>query len=693
MSTVDGPFNTTKSSAVSGGPDLTLVNGRTFTVARATGAVTEPSDGTVFEDQRIVSRFDFTITDSENPSPRRHLSTTSPAPFHAVSVFQPDPRAPASDGEPTEHYVHRQWIGRGVRHDIEIHNAANVAIERTLEIWVAADFAHLFDVKAGRPDTSDVPLDITDHGLMFNAADSPDAVRVDAEPTPTAIHAEQGRLVWELACEPRDSTVVRITFEPLWDGESAGLTFPLHTTPATFHSATPGHARARITTTDQRLARGFDQSLDDLASLRIFDPVHPERVVVAAGAPWFMTLFGRDSLLTSWMALPFEPDLAVGVLLSLAGLQGTRIDPVSEEQPGKILHELRRQSGQSAFGNRGRYYGTVDATPLFVMLAAETRRWGHLDDDRLEHLWPHLEAAVGWILAAISSSTTGFVSYQRSTEHGLLNQGWKDSGDGISFADGRMPSGAIALAEVQGYAYAALLGAAELSEQRVATSQLDPDQLRRTAQQLRERFNAKFWLEKRSIFAVGLTDDDHPIDSLTTNPGHALWAGIADDELAVRHIARTMDELWTGWGLRTLSPHAAAYNPVSYHNGSVWPHDTAIVAAGARRYKCYDAAQTIIEGALDAAEEFDGRPPELFAGIARSDIPAPVTYPGSCSPQAWASASTLLHLRTLAGLEPSGSADGELVTGRALSTRDLVISGVRFAKQTRTIQISSPRTI
>ena len=686
---VDGPFNTTNSGSVSGGPDLILVNGRTFTVARSNGAVTEPSDGTVFEDQRIVSRFDFAITDPEAPHPRRHLSTTSPAPFHAVSVFQPDPRAPASEGEPTEHYVHRQWIGRGVRHDIEIHNAAATSIRRRLEIWTAADFAHLFDVKAGRPDTSSAPLHITDDGLLFSAAEPGDAVRVETEPTPTAIDAEAGRLAWDLTCGPRSSATVTITFEPLWDGEPAGLTFPLGSAPAPFHLATAGRDSATITTTDQRLARAFEQSLEDLASLRIFDPVHPERVVVAAGAPWFMTLFGRDSLLTSWMALPFEPDLAVGALLSLAELQGTRTDPVSEEQPGKILHELRRHSGQSAFGDRGRYYGTVDATPLFVMLAAETQRWGHLDDDHLEHLWPHLEAAIDWILGALAVSSTGFVTYRRSTGQGLLNQGWKDSGDGISFADGRTPTGALALAEVQGYAYAALLGAADMLERSQTASRLDPVELRRVAEQLRERFNTDFWLEDRSMFAVGVTEGGQPIDSLTTNPGHALWTGVADHELAVRHVERTMDELWTGWGLRTLSPEAAAYNPVSYHNGSVWPHDTAIVAAGARRYRCDDAAAAIIDGALDAAEHFDGRPPELFAGIARSDIPAPVTYPGSCSPQAWASASNLLHLRTLAGLEPPLPGHAGLVTANALSDREISVSGIRLGQRTESITISS----
>ncbi len=683
---MEDPFNTVGSGTVSGGPDLILVNGRTFTVARSNGTIVEASDGTVFEDLRIVSRFEFSITDPGAPHPRRHLSTTSPTPFHAVSVFQPDPRAPASDGEPTELYVHRQWVGRGARHDIELHNAGSTPIRRTLQIRIGADFAHLFDVKAGRPDTTGQPLEINDRGLAFSAAASDDSVCIVTDPAPDGINADREELSWELICPSHGSTSVTVTFEPHAEGVPAGLTFPAGPPPHQFHPPGSSLDRATITTTDQRLARAFDRSLTDLASLRIYDPSHPERVVVAAGAPWFMTLFGRDSLLTSWMALPFEPDLAIGVLRALADLQGTHHDPASEEQPGKIIHELRRHSGQRSFGERGRYYGTIDATPLFVMLAAETRRWGHLDNVELQQLWPSIRAALDWTLARIATNPAGFVAYERSTGHGLLNQGWKDSGDGISFHDGTFPSGEVALAEVQGYAYAALLGAADLAE-HLDDPGIDPLDLRLQAEQLRQRFNARFWIEGRSMFAVGVDHTGATIDSLTTNPGHALWTGIAEHDLARRYIERCMDELWTGWGLRTLSNQAVAFNPVSYHNGSVWPHDTAIVAAGARRYGCDDAARAIIDGAVAAADHFDGRPPELFAGIARDAIPAPVAYPGSCSPQAWASASTLLNLRTILDLEPPPDHQSVPITGIALTSGDLTIAGLRVGTASHTITL------
>ena len=341
----------------------------------------------------------------------------------------------------------------------------------------------------------------------------------------------------------------------------------------------------------------------------------------------------------------------MGVLTVLATLQGTITRPESEEEPGKIIHELRREGGSDAFAERGRYYGTVDATPLFVMLAAETHRWGHLDAGTLERLWPSVVAATEWVRRCIRRAPSHFVSYQRSTAVGLTNQGWKDSWDGISFADGRLPSGPIGLAEVQGYSYAALRGAAYLCA-FVREPGLDPQVLLGEAETLHERFNDLFWDEAASSFVVGLVDQSTPIDSVTTNPGHAVWCGLADVDLANRYLDRCLDDLWTGWGLRTLSPSAAAYNPLSYHNGSVWPHDTALVIAGAAALGRHDAVEHLVNGSLDAAEHFAGRPPELFAGTSRADFPSPIDYPNSCAPQAWASASILMNLRSTLGLAP-----------------------------------------
>jgi glycogen debranching enzyme len=269
----------------------------------------------------------------------------------------------------------------------------------------------------------------------------------------------------------------------------------------------------------------------------------------------------------------------------------------------------------------------------------------------------------------------------------LANQGWKDSWDGISFADGSMPRAPIALVEVQGYAYAALLGAAALSD--VVDLAHHRDDLVASAERLRTRFNERFW-DPRGWFGVGLDGSGRRIDALTTNAGHALWTGIADAELAVQQLDRFAEpSMWSGWGLRTLAESMAAYDPLSYHNGSVWPHDTALCAAGAAHYGRWDVVDLIVEGAFDAAEAFAGRPPELFAGISRDEAPMPVAYPSSCSPQAWSSASVLLLLRTMLGLEPSSGPTRELqISRRDLSTvPDLILQRVRFDGGSATVRV------
>ncbi len=603
-----------------------------------------------------------------------------------MSVSRRQPGADGDRHEPTEFFAHRQWVGRGVRHDFEIHNSGTSEFARVVSLSVASDFAHVFEVKAGERGSVDGVM-VADGDSSLGLVD-PDVahdlrVVIATDPTPSRVDVEARRLEWNVRCPPRgralrlgdvraglarppDSAVVparRSTERRTGPGERAPSRRGQW--PAARHDRRATHPRV------------FDRSLTDLASLRIFDPAAPTDVVVAAGAPWFMTLFGRDSILTAWMALPFVPDLAVGVLTVLASLQGTVTRPESEEEPGKILHELRREGGSDAFARRGRYYGTVDATPLFVMLAAETHRWGQLDADRLERLWPNIVSAIEWVRRSIRRAPSHFLSYQRSTAVGLTNQGWKDSWDGISFADGRLPSGPIALAEVQGYCYAALRGAAYLAS-FVREPTLDAPVLLAEAEVLRERFNDVFWNEAASSFVVGIVDDATPIDSVTTNPGHALWCGVADSDLADRYLDRCLDELWTGWGLRTLSPTAAAFNPLSYHNGSVWPHDTALVIAGAAALGRRDAVERLVDGSLDAAEHFGGRPPELFAGTDRADFPSPIDYPNSCAPQAWSSASILMNLRSGLGLEPPARpGDPPVVDGRPGHTFDLSsLSGI-----------------
>jgi glycogen debranching enzyme len=392
-------------------------------------------------------------------------------------------------------------------------------------------------------------------------------------------------------------------------------------------------------------------STNDLAGLRIVDATHPERVIIAAGAPWFMTIFGRDALLTSWMLLPLDVRIALGTLHVLAERQGSAVDPGTEEQPGRILHEVRSGLATAA-DPRGDtvYYGTVDATPLFVMLVGELHRWG-VPLSELEPLLPHVDRALEWVDSYGDADGDGFVEYRRATDRGLANQGWKDSFDGITFPSGALPHAPIALAEVQGYVYAALRSRASLAE-ALGDHELS-SRLEARAADLKQQFNDRFWLPHRGWYALALDADKQPVESLASNMGHCLWTGIVDEQNAPA-VAQALlgPEMFTGFGVRTLASSMGGYNPMSYHNGSVWPHDNALIAAGLRRYGLVEEAGRIAQGLIDAAEGLGGRLPELFCGFGREEFERPVPYPTACSPQAWAAATPIFLLRVLLGLEP-----------------------------------------
>ncbi|MEO5838796.1 MAG: glycogen debranching N-terminal domain-containing protein [Acidimicrobiales bacterium] len=661
---------------------LVLVDGRTFAISDEAGQMTAPTHGLVHDDRRHLSQFAVTCEASDTEV----LASSAPTPLSAVIVARLDRRG---DTPRRAVMTRRRWVASGLREDVHVHNTSPGRQQWTLRVRVAADFAHVFDVKAGLSGV-DRSLVADGDGWLIDSTDVGASTRICAMPRPDDVDLPSGIMTWRLDVDGRSDSMISVTVEPVVDDVPAGLAFPCGIVPgdaipmrrlASWQASVP-----RVVSTDPRLSRVVEQALADIAALRIIDSAHIDRPVIAAGAPWFMTLFGRDSLLTSWMTLPFDDELAVGVLLTLAELQGQTYDAVAEEQPGKILHELRRHGGGGPFASRRRYYGTVDATPLFVMLAAEAWRWGALRAVDLITLAPAVDAALEWMLRDGDSNGDGLVDYQRSDASGLSNQGWKDSWDGVTFADGSLAKGPIALVEVQGYVYAALIGAAELSAAMGLAH--DGNDLLARAARLKQQFNELFW-DDRGWFAIGIDGDGRRIDSLTTNPGHALWTGIADPALANRYLDRMIEPaLWTGWGLRTLAETMGAYDPLSYHNGSVWPHDTALCVAGAARYRRWDVVDRIIDGAFDAASEFDGRPPELFAGISRSEAPMPVAYPASCSPQAWSSASILLSMRSMLDLGPSLDR-ATLCIGRndLSSVADLTIERIHFAGSTVTVSV------
>lgn len=398
---------------------------------------------------------------------------------------------------------------------------------------------------------------------------------------------------------------------------------------------------------DQLMERAF-------RALRVLRGHLGQDAYFAAGIPWFVTLFGRDSLITALQMLAYHPGIAEQTLRLLAQYQGTREDEWRDEQPGKILHELR--AGEMTNLHvipHTPFYGTVDATPLFLILVCQHAAWtGSLQV--FQDLRSHIDLALHWLDTYGDRQGFGYLSYDIRSNEKLVNEGWKDSGNAIVNADGSLAESPIALVEVQGYIYAAKQGMAELFER--AGEQAKADRLRQEAQRLRERFNRDFWMDDKGCYALALQKDGRPAAVVSSNAGHALWTGIADDGKAQRTIDRLMaGDMFSGWGVRTLSEQERAFNPIGYHLGTVWPHDNSILAAGFRRYGRGEDALRIFHGLFDAAFHFPSHQlPELFCGFSRQDYEVPVNYPVACHPQAWAAGALPFLLTTLLGLEPDG---------------------------------------
>ena len=629
---------------------VTLIEGSTFCISDPVGDILpDRAQGLFVRDTRVLSRWELRV-DGLAPKP---LSVQRGDPFAATCLSRVPPPAGLADSALL--VVRQRFVGDGMREDLTVRNTGSAPKECTLALHVGADFADLFEVKDGRAEPAEGIDTRTDGDTLtigHRRGEHRHSVTIHADGNPdVAVHGFR----WVVRLPPRGRWTATIEVIPAIDGVPLTLRHPRgspteHAVPAQRLLEWRRRSPA-VSTADPHLAATLGRSIEDLGALRIFDPHRPERAVVAAGAPWFMALFGRDSLLTSWMMLPLDTSLAVGTLQTLADHQGNDTDSVSEEEPGRILHELRfGPATEFALGGRSSYYGTADATPLFVMLLGELRRWtGH--QAMFDELLPHADRALAWIVEYGDRDGDGFVEYSRKTDSGLVNQGWKDSWDGVNFADGRIADAPIALAEVQGYCYAAFLARAEFAAS-VGDQPLERHWADKAAA-LKRAFNEAFWLPELGWFAVGLDRDKRPIDALTSNIGHCLWTGIIDDDKAAAVADHLLsDDMFSGWGIRTLAESMTSYNPMSYHNGSVWPHDNAICAAGLMRYGLVAHAQRVATAVLEASEHFGHRLPELFCGFARDDFPLPVPYPASCSPQAWAAAAPISLLRTLLRLDP-----------------------------------------
>jgi glycogen debranching enzyme len=633
--------------------EITLLEGSTFCISALSGDVhRDRPHGLFVADTRVLSCFRLAI----DGAPVQNLSTVEEPnePYRATFIGRTPPRKWMADS--TMLVLRNRFVGDGMREDVVLRNLGAEPIGVTLSLAVDTDFADLFAVKEGRVQPPHgLVVDIGAASMAFTIAGPDDTrsaqITAAGEPVVTP-----GRFTFRIVVPQRSQWSTCFAIEASIGGRRIQLRHrcgePIDTSAPAQRLQAWRLSNPRIKTQDSALQRSLEVGTRDLGSLQIEDPRQPGCPILAAGAPWFMTLFGRDSLLTAWMTLGLDPRLALNTLRTLARLQGVRVDPLTDEEPGRILHEVRLgREAALALGGGSTYYGTADATPLFVMLLAELDRWGALPDADRPSLLAAADRAMAWILEYGDVDSDGFVEYRRHTDRGLVNQGWKDSFDGINHADGHLATLPIALCEVQGYVYAAFQARAFLADGDGDT--VSAQQWRSRAARLKAAFNLAFWMPEQQAFALALDGAKHQVDAVTSNMGHCLWTGIVDDEKATAVAAHLVDpRLNSGFGVRTLATDMNAYNPMSYHNGSVWPHDTAIAIAGLAEYGFTHEAQQIALGLIDASAYFGGRLPELFCGFSRAEFPRPVPYPTSCSPQAWAAASSRFILRSMLRFNP-----------------------------------------
>jgi glycogen debranching enzyme len=575
---------------------------------------------------------------------------------------------------------------------LSLTNFLSRPIDFEVSLRLGADFADIFEVRGWkraergqfyRPEIGERSLQFTYRGAdgemmrtHIRLAESPDELRRDSIHWRWTLEPNAPRVVeWQVAPRaPADGGPPRT-----WRGFDPE---PLATLYDDWHRGC-----ARWSTDLAEFDAALHQAAVDLRGL--YGEVAGENVIYA-GIPWYTTIFGRDSIITSLQALPLTPRIARDTLRYLAHHQGEKEDPFTEEQPGKIMHELRRgEMARAGEIPHVPYYGSVDATPLWLILLHETWRWTG-DDALVSELLPHAARALDWIDRYGDLDGDGFVEYHRTSEKGLVNQGWKDSGDGVPHPDGTLPDPPIALVEVQGYVHDAKLRMSQLFRALGDTARADT--LHREAESLRTAILDRFWMEDLGTFAIALDGRNEPLRTATTNAGHLLWSRVPTPEQARRMAENFLSrEMFSGWGLRTLSAAHAVYNPMSYHNGSVWPHDNAIVCLGLALAGHTTAVLPVFSGLFDASREFTNhRLPELFCGMRRERTQALVHYPVSCIPQAWAAGTFFMLLQAVTGLLPDVPNGFLHIRSPQLPDflREVTVSGLQVGRSRVTLQFA-----
>ncbi|MFG2047979.1 glycogen debranching N-terminal domain-containing protein [Micromonospora sp. NPDC048935] len=640
---------------------IRILDGSTFVVCEDTGDIeATPSEPTgLFSlDTRFLSTWVLTV----NGERLNSLSYDDLQYFESRFFLVPGVATHYVDAKLS--IIRERTVGGSFREQLTILNHDEKPVDLEIRMEAASDFADLFQVK------DEV---LNKKGEIYTEVE-PDRLRLGYRrgnfqretsiSSSTSARYDNRGFAYTVHLEPNEQWEAVIDVETRAVGPGGrDLRFGLrmHGTErlALQHDLQRWIADApKVNSQHGRVASTYRRSLIDLAALR-FSPLSLGGATLpAAGLPWFMTMFGRDSILTCLQTLPFTPQLSKTTLRILASLQGSRFDDFRDEDPGRILHEMR-YGETAAFEEQPHspYYGSVDATPLFVVLLDEYERWTG-DVALVKELEQEARAALRWIDNYADLVGNGYIWYERrNTDTGLENQCWKDSWDSISYSDGTLPPFPRATCEVQGYAYDAKVRAARMARQFWGDPEF-ADQLEREAAALKERFNRDWWVADGEFYALALDPDGRQCNILSSNIGHLLWSGIVGPERAERIAAHLVGpRLFSGWGVRTLAEGEARYNPIGYHNGTIWPFDNSFIAWGLRRYGFAEEAATIASGILDAATYFDGRLPEAFGGYPRELTKFPVEYPTACSPQAWSTGTPLLLLRTMLGLEPH---DGHL---------------------------------
>jgi glycogen debranching enzyme len=671
---------------------LTILEGSTFCICDELGDIgVDATSGLFADDTRFLSGLTLTIN-GERPLLLSHGRVE----YFSAAFYSRNPLAGGLEQDSVS-ISRERFVGDGMQDHLTLQNHSMRPVSFELELEASADFADIFAVKdrdfalgdplhaRALPPPARSRYDASECQFVFQDAAGGRATTQVIFSRSGAVEGAAIRFHVELG--PRETWTLRVDVVCSLDGDVVG---PRHAerrfgeervrvrdSLAAWHLLVP-----QIRASWDDLGRAFTQSVSDLASLRMRDGDGLGRLP-AAGMPWFMTVFGRDTLITSYQTLLFGPELARGALESLAELQAREDDPSVDAEPGKIVHEVRQGKAASVWFRA--YYGTVDATPLYLILLSEVWRWT-ADAALVRGLRDPALRALEWIDRFGDRDGDGFVEYERRSEHGLENQSWKDSGDSQRFADGNLARTPIAPCEVQGYVFDAKTRMAELARQVWRDREL-ADRLEREAADLRDRFDKAFWIDRRGgYYALALDGEKRQVDSLSSNMGHLLWSGIIPPERVDAVVDRLMGEsLWSGWGVRTMSAADAGYNPLSYHNGTVWPHDNSLIACGLARYERLAEAQRITQRMFNAAGHFDFQLPEVFAGLPRAETGFPIAYPTAARPQAWAAGTPVLLLQTLLGLRPDVQRQ-QLVTTRQDELPSWVgnvrLTGVRaFGKQ------------